>query len=506
MSKKFRRDGSYLDVDAEAHKLQWSQHSNGEVVRMGSCRFLEGWVESRKKLPLTFPEWDEDARKPEDSWEMPEGNEELVEVDASSLGHEVVSRRLVEVARRNAGEKILKQKDCEEDRLLPLKPCTCKQPIHAETCPHSWTSKYNTMITYRAQQKLMLAQQACAEHYALKVAKRRRTSTLDALSNSVSDVERCAATLMGKSEQYQFEDDKLVQVPGECFGQRVFTLVARDTGRPRFDIHILPLKGSTSPGARWMLGKLDDWCVTTEQFFDALRLNKFCIDYTILFLHQCAGISSEGRDKKWRDYLNWAAQKVVPISAGFSGHELATAEASARRHVLRQSPAAPGDRPAAPRTREAAEAKPPKATHRALVGVYSERQKPGSETCGMHAVNHILQRAAFDEKTFRDVHVETAKDLLESAGAHGRKDGKGDWSIEVIGRALRKHMCNMAMDTSGKLAKALKENGVLGLLLGTGRCFFLFQLLHALSQGDFLKRIYDLLLCMNRYRYIYIYR
>ena len=63
----------------------------------------------------------------------------------------------------------------------------------------------------------------------------------------------------------------------------VYSLKDAETGCARFSIDLLPLKGATSRAAAWMLNKLGEWNITTEQFFETLRLHKFVLDYTLMF-------------------------------------------------------------------------------------------------------------------------------------------------------------------------------------------------------------------------------
>ena len=44
------------------------------------------------------------------------------------------------------------------------------------------------------------------------------------MSRGLTDVEKVAARLVELVEQYKFDEDSIVQVPGQCFGQNVYSL------------------------------------------------------------------------------------------------------------------------------------------------------------------------------------------------------------------------------------------------------------------------------------------
>ena len=44
------------------------------------------------------------------------------------------------------------------------------------------------------------------------------------MSRGLTDVEKVAARLVELSDQYKFDEDSIVQVPGQCFGQNVYSL------------------------------------------------------------------------------------------------------------------------------------------------------------------------------------------------------------------------------------------------------------------------------------------
>ena len=68
-----------------------------------------------------------------------------------------------------------------------------------------------------------------------------------------------------------------------------------------------------------MLNKLGEWNITTEQFFETLRLHKFVLDYTLMFLHQCAKQAGTNDDARWGKSLHFAA-RAIPKGAEYSGH------------------------------------------------------------------------------------------------------------------------------------------------------------------------------------------
>jgi hypothetical protein len=125
---------------------------------------------------------------------------------------------------------------------------------------------------------------------------------------------------------------------------------------------------------------------------------------------------------------------------------LGTIDAARRRLRKKMPPQPPNNGPSAA---SVAEPKAPRQSHDdvkapdggerrppdVLPEVYTERQVPGSSTCAVHAVNHVLQRCAYSVADFLSLQQSTARDLLEQAELHGH--AAGDWSIEVIGRALR---------------------------------------------------------------------
>ena len=144
------------------------------------------------------------------------------------------------------------------------------------------------------------------------------------MSRGLTDVEKVAARLVEISDQYKFDEDSIVQVPGQCFGQNVYSLKDAETGCARFSIDLLPLKGATSRAAAWMLNKLGEWNITTEQFSETLRLHKFVLDCTSMFLHQCAKQAGTNDDARWGKYLH-VASRAIPKGAGYSGHDLVPA-------------------------------------------------------------------------------------------------------------------------------------------------------------------------------------
>ena len=68
--------------------------------------------------------------------------------------------------------------------------------------------------------------------------------------------------------------------------------------------------------------------------------------------------------------------------------------------------------------------------------LHEERQAPGSLTCAVHAVNHVLQKAAHTPEEWVDFAKEAAADLREPLRRHVHGSGN-NLSIETIGRVLR---------------------------------------------------------------------
>ena len=64
-------------------------------------------------------------------------------------------------------------------------------------------------------------------------------------------------------------------------------------------------------------------------------------------------------------------------------------------------------------------------------------------TCGRHALNKLLQGANFTDDDMARIQLRTASSVLEDAALHG--DPRGDWSIEVLGHALRSKGFDMQM-------------------------------------------------------------
>ena len=81
----------------------------------------------------------------------------------------------------------------------------------------------------------------------------------------------------------------------------VYSLKDAETGCARVSIDLLPLKGATYRAAVGMLNKLGEWNITTD---------KFVLDYTLMFLHQCAKQAATNDDARWGKYLNFASRVV----------------------------------------------------------------------------------------------------------------------------------------------------------------------------------------------------
>ena len=156
----------------------------------------------------------------------------------------------------------------------------------------------------------------------------------------------------------------------------------------------------------------------------------------------------------------------------FSGHSSVAKETSMARHV--STPGVVGNSSKKAPPLGAATNAGALSERRALrpplpSGLYCERQARGSETCAVHAVNHALQRHAFTVEQFKELQLATARDLLEIPSLHGHRHRKGDWSVEVIGRALRQEGFRLRMvpDWSTTPRQAVLA-GADGLILGSG--------------------------------------
>ena len=71
--------------------------------------------------------------------------------------------------------------------------------------------------------------------------------------------------------------------------------------------------------------------------------------------------------------------------------------------------------------------------------VYQEEQQPGTETCGKHVVNHVLGADVYSQESYYALVPDTAADLRESPGLHVDERTQGWYSIEHIGRVLRRN-------------------------------------------------------------------
>ena len=55
----------------------------------------------------------------------------------------------------------------------------------------------------------------------LSESKTKGSIALAQVSRGLTDAEKVAARLVEISDQYKFDEDSIVQVPGQCFGQNV---------------------------------------------------------------------------------------------------------------------------------------------------------------------------------------------------------------------------------------------------------------------------------------------
>ena len=68
-----------------------------------------------------------------------------------------------------------------------------------------------------------------------------------------------------------------------------------------------------------------------------------------------------------------------------------------------------------------------------------------SMSCGKHVVNHILQRNAYSDAQFWELVPESARELREDPALHGDVSSRGNFSIEHVGRILRRHGLDLKM-------------------------------------------------------------
>ena len=185
LSRKMRQDGTHFDVDAHAESLRWTQHPlNGEVIRMGSSRFLPTWVEQRRALPLEPVIWEKggahETEVDDDACDSDGGDHLAVEV--AVIGSEIVSRRLTQLAQQDACAEAFRNRRAtgriELAQKTVLRPCTCGLPIHDAKCPHNWANRYNAMIVAREKERHMKLLQDAIDGRQLNKSKKKRSIAL----------------------------------------------------------------------------------------------------------------------------------------------------------------------------------------------------------------------------------------------------------------------------------------------------------------------------------------
>ena len=197
---------------------------------MGSSRFLPTWVEQRRALPLEPVIWEKGgAHETEGGGDASDsdGGDHLA-VEVAVVGSEIVSRRLSQLAQQDACTEAFRNRRAtgriELAQKTVLRPCTCGLPIHDAKCPHNWANRYNAMIVAREKERHMKLLQDAIDGRQLSESKKKRSIALAQMSRGLTDVEKVAARLVEMSDQYKFDEDSFVQVPGQCFGQNVYFL------------------------------------------------------------------------------------------------------------------------------------------------------------------------------------------------------------------------------------------------------------------------------------------
>ena len=205
-----------------------------------------------------------------------------------------------------------------------------------------------------------------------------------------------------------------------------------------------------------------------------------------------------GTEDKWphfcRAMTQWLARhrgdalaKAAQVAAGLSTAAVAQARRRLRRKTPDATPAASAAMLVAPQGKPlppsgsvttlgslaspAASGRRPRVLPPLPDGLHCERQGTGSVTCAVHATNHILQGPVFAIADFVRIQAETAADLHEGLETHGNISSvsPGDWSIEVIGHALRSRGHGMRWYSVRNKADCLRVlSGCKGFLIGTG--------------------------------------
>ena len=295
----------FVIVSDEAESFQkqglrhWSMNKLGHIVRLQDNRGFGSYIDERHTLPVERPQYSDRLEDElEDEYIDPPEHDPICDSRLEELLGKIVTDTgyLGDFLQRHQQGRITLQqltsvaaKRLRRERCLKnIGHCTCgvgKKGIHSDKCPKSYMTAYNRQVTLETEEKRFKRALATIEDQVKLVVEKRRKLLQDRFISFANntDAGKLAQALCNSVSTVKMQNDSLVPVPGaKVFGCQVYS-VKNESGGTHFTQLDLPLTENREKRTK-IFNVLSELGATPLEFFEELKNNQFCIDYTLLAL------------------------------------------------------------------------------------------------------------------------------------------------------------------------------------------------------------------------------